>query len=418
MAAAGARDLVLSSVRRADPDTLTIVDFFLIPAAALLAPLAARGLGGWVRIPIVVFELILGIIIGPSLLGWVGPTEFMDVLSELGLAMLFFVAGTEIEFAILRGRTGTRAVLGWILSLIIGVGVGWILAPGEAAVVIGIALASTAVGTILPILRDAGEMKTPFGKSVLAIGALGEFGPLVAISIFLGTRNPESESLILLLFVVIAAGAIALAFFLPRGALHRFVESSLHTSGQFAIRVILLIIGALVVLSMVLDIDILLGAFAAGVVWSLLIRDASPESREAVESKVEAIAFGFLVPLFFIYTGVTFDLQALIDRPQLWLLVGLVVLLLLVVRGLPSMLAAPLGATAKDKLAIVFFGATGLPIIVAVSSIGVDRKIIPPDFAPVLVAGGMISVLLFPLIALTLRGDALARQGADIDEEA
>ena len=389
----------------------------IIPILGVLAPLAARGLGRWVRVPIVVFELVLGILVGPSVLGWAQPDAFIDVLSEFGLAMLFFVAGSEIEFAAFRGRTGRRASLGWLLSLLIGVGLAWIFVPGEEAVIIGIALCSTALGTILPILRDAGELKTPFGKAIGAIGAVGEFGPLIAISVFLGGRAPGVSTVVLLLFVLLAGFAIWLALHVPRGAMHRFVNSTLHTSGQFAIRVVLVILAALIAISVVLDLDILLGAFAAGIVWRLLMRDAAESDRAAVESKVEALAFGFLVPVFFIYTGVTFDLDALIAQPILLLLLPVVLVVLFLVRGLPSMLAAPEGSTRRDRLSVALLGATALPIIVAVTAIGLDEGILSSAAAALLVGAGMLSVLLFPLVAMSIRGERRVGSAVPVEDD-
>lgn len=389
----------------------------LIPLLAVIAPLAARAIGPWLRVPVVVFELALGIVVGPSVLGWVGPSAFVDVLSEFGLAMLFFVAGTEIEFAALRERSGRRAIGGWLISIALGVAVGLLVAPGLGAVVIGIALASTALGTLLPILRDAGKLRTPFGRAVGALVAVGEFGPLVAISILLGSHRPGAATIVLAAFVLIAAGAIWYAMQAPQGALHRFVNATLHTSGQFAVRIVMLILTALVALSIVLDLDMLLGAFAAGIVWRLLMRDADEHDREAVESKVEAIAFGFLVPLFFIYTGVTFDLASLLDDPRLLAMVPLALLVLLVVRGLPSALAAPEGSDSKTTAAVVLLGATGLPIIVAVTAIGVDEGLISSGLASVLVGAGMLSVLLFPLIGMALRGDRVPSTTVRVDDE-
>jgi Kef-type K+ transport system membrane component KefB len=348
-------------------------------------------------------------------LGWAHATDFAHTLSQLGLAMLFFVAGTEIEFQALRGRTGRRAGLGWLISLAVGVAIGWIIAPGEPAIIIGIAMASTALGALLPILRDAGELKTPFGRAVGALGTVGEFGPLVAISIFLGNRAPGRETLVLALFVLIAAGAVWYAFKAPRGRLHGFVTSTLHTSGQFAVRLVLLILAALVFLSLVLDIDMLLGAFTAGIVWRLMIRDADEELREQVETKIEAVAFGFLVPIFFVYTGVTFDLASLLKNPVLLALVPAATLALLLVRGVPSMLAAPVGAGLRDRISIALLGATALPVIVAVTGIGVDKHIISSSAAAVLVGAGMLTMLLYPLIGMSLRHERVdpAAQVAD-----
>jgi Kef-type K+ transport system membrane component KefB len=376
----------------------------LIPLMAVLAPLAARAVGPWLRVPVVVFELVLGILIGPSVLGWTGPSPVVDLLSEFGLAMLFFVAGTEIEFSALRGRTGRRAIGGWFISIALGIAVGFIVAPGLGAIVIGIALASTALGTLLPILRDAGELRTPFGKAVGALGAVGEFGPLVAISILLGSHKPGVSTIVLGAFILITAGAIWYAMKVPQGALHRFVNSTLHTSGQFAVRIVMLILTALVALSIALQLDMLLGAFAAGIVWRLLMRDAAAADREAVESKVEAVAFGLLIPIFFIYTGITFDLKALLADPFSLALVPIALVLLLVIRGIPSMLAAPPGSSRRDRVILGIMGSTGLPIIVAVTTIGTEEGWLAPGLAAALVGAGMLSVLIFPGGAMALRG--------------
>jgi Kef-type K+ transport system membrane component KefB len=350
-------------------------------------------------------------------LGWAHPHAFLQTLSQLGLAVLFFVAGSEIEFAVFRGRTGRNAIFGWLVSIGIGVGLGWLIAPGEEAIIIGIALCSTALGTILPILRDAGELKTPFGLSASAVGAIGEFGPLIAISIFLGSRQPDVSALVLLLFAIIAGLAIWLAFTVPQGAMHRFVNSSLHTSGQFAIRVVLLIIAALLSLSIFLDLDFLLGAFTAGIVWRLIMRDAAPTDRAAVESKVEAVAFGFLVPVFFLYTGLTFDLDSLLAQPILFLLLPVVLVVFLIVRGLPSTFAAPEHSPFRERASLALLGSTALPIVVAVTAIGVDEKILSSSSAALLVGGAMLSVLLFPLLAMALLGDRRVRAVEPIEDD-
>ncbi|WP_438353863.1 cation:proton antiporter [Microbacterium sp. CJ88] len=390
----------------------------VIPLVAVVAPLLARGIAPWLPVPIVVFELVLGIVVGPNVLNWAQPSGFADTLSDFGLAMLFFVAGTEIQVAALRGRTGARAALGWVISLAAGVALGWILAPGEAAIVLGIALCSTALGTLLPILRDAGELSTPFGHSVSALGAVGEFGPLLAVSVFLGSRSPGPATVVLAVFAVIAAAAVWWALRIPQGALHRAVNATLHTSGQFAVRVVLLILAALVAVSLLLGIDMLLGAFTAGIVWRLAMREADPRDREAVESKIEAIAFGFLVPIFFVYTGVTFDLAALLQAPVLLVGVVAALLALLVVRGIPSMLAAPPGASTRGRLSIAFMGATGLPIIVAVTAAGVDAHVLSTSHAAMLVGAGMLSVLVFPLVGMTLRGERRSVREAISEEPA
>jgi len=353
------------------------------------------------KVPIVVFEIILGIVLGPSLLGWIQSTQFTDTLADFGLAMLFFVAGNEIDFAGIRGRPVNRAAAGWVISLAAAIGAGFVLAPRpEAAVIIGVALCSTALGTLLPILRDAGESKSRIGVAVAALGAAGEFGPLVAISLFFSGRELGPATAVLLGFVLLTGLAIYLASRAQHSLLHSQVTRTLHTSGQFAVRSIMFILSVLVVLSMVLGLDMLLGAFAAGVLWKVAIARAPEHDRHVIEMKIDALAFGFLVPIFFIDTGIDFDLTALTGSPLALALVPLFLLLLLIIRGLPSLLAAPPGSTAGDKRAIVLFAATGLPIIVAVTGIGRDEGLITSGIASALVGAGMLSVLLFPLLAL------------------
>lgn len=383
------------------PDELALL---LVPAAAVAAAVIATTVKKVAPVPLVVFEILLGLLLGPSVLGWVEPSVVTDTLADFGLAMLFFMAGDEIDFAAVRGRPLRRAGLGWLVSLVAGVSVGMLLAPDlSAGVIVGIALGSTALGTILPILRDSGDLHSPFGRAVTAVGAAGEFGPLVAISIFLSGRRPGTSTAVLLLFVVISAAAVWWASRGTKTSLHRHVTATLHTSGQLAVRLVLLLVAALVTLSTVLGLDMLLGAFAAGVLWQTLVAGAPAHDREHVEGKIEAVAFGFLVPVFFISTGITFELRALLDDPRALSLVPAFLVLMLLVRGLPGLLAAPEGSSPADRRAIVLLSATGLPIIVAVTAIGVDSGLLATTTAAALVGAGMLSVLIFPLVALAQR---------------
>lgn len=389
----------------------------LVPAIAVAAPLLVRAIGKWVAIPLVVFEIVLGLLLGPAVLGWIVPDDFMTLLADFGLAMLFFLAGNEIDFRAIRGRPLSRAAIGWIISLAAGIGLATLLAADlPAAAFIGIALTSTALGTIMPVLRDSGDLGTPFGIAVIALGAVGEFGPLLAISIFLSGRSPLLATVVLLSFAVIAGIAIWLAAKGVGKRMHRVITATLHTSGQFAVRLVIFVLLALVALSIVLDLDMLLGAFTAGVLYRLLISGAPKRDIEVVETKLEAVGYGFLVPVFFINTGVAFDLESLFADARTTVLLPVFLVLLLVVRGLPSLLAAPAGSSRRDLVATALFGATGLPIIVAVTAIGVDNGDLPSGTAAALVGAGMLSVLLFPLIALAIRkgrSDAATRTAED-----
>ena len=401
---------------------------FGVALLAVIAPLLMTGLSRWVKVPLVVFEIVLGIVIGPPVLGWVTPGPLVDTASNLGLVMLFFLAGNEIDVARIAGRPLRRAGMGWVVSLVGALVVAVLAvtiapAPSNAAIVyIAIALTSTALGTLMPVLRDAGELTTPFGTAVLAVGAAGEFGPLIAISIFLSGREPGPATVVLLIFVLIAAAALFLAHRGPHRGLHRIISGTLHTSGQFAVRLVMVLVFALVGLSLWLDLDMLLGAFVAGALTRVLLSSADHRDREIIESKLDGIGFGFVVPFFFITTGLTFDLSSLLSSPAALVLLPIFLIMLLVVRGSTGLFNRPPGASGADTRALVLFSATGLPIIVAVTGIGVESGDLQVPVATALVGAGMLSVLLFPLIALAQRPAPAAaaaqrrRDGGETDE--
>ncbi|PRZ42250.1 transporter (CPA2 family) [Antricoccus suffuscus] len=383
----------------------------IVPTLAVVAPLLAGLVGRIARVHVVVFEILLGLLVGPSVLGWVPSNGFTTQIADFGLAFLFFMAGSETDFSAIKGRLAATALAGWLLSLIIGVSIG--IAVGLSAVggiIIGIALTSTALGTIMPMLRDAHEMSTPFGRAVIAVGAVGEFGPLVAISLFLSGRTTAGASVVLVAFVVISAIAVFAASRGRTASFYKLIASTLHTSTQLAVRIVVMIVAALAALSIALGLDMLLGAFTAGVICRVLLSGARPEHKELIETKLEAVSFGFLVPIFFINVGITFDLHALLSNGRALILLPIFVLFLLVVRGVPGGFAAPPGSRFADRLALVLFTATGLPIIVAVTAIGVDEKYLAPGTASALVGAGMLSVLLFPAIAMGQRSRARKAQ--------
>src|SRR6478609_9388066 len=348
-----------------------------VALAAASAPLLSALIGRVVRIPVVVIEIVLGLLIGPAILGWVDDLTLISALASLGLALLFFMAGTEIDFARIKGQPLNRSIAGWLISMAGGLLAGLIIGPDlPSAIYIGIALASTALGTLLPILIDTGQLRRPFGVAVTAVGAVGEFGPLVAISVFLSARKPGAATVVLLVFVLLAVCAILLAATGKHQRLHGLITATLHTSGPFA----------------------------GGVIVQFLLQSATPADRTQVHSKLDAVAFGLLVPIFFINTGMTFDLDALVHDSTALVYLAVFLLLLLILRGLPGLLSAPVGATAGERRALVLMAATGLPIIVAVTQIGAKRGELPTGMAAALVGAGMLSVLLYPMLATLILG--------------
>lgn len=382
----------------------TATSIVIIAAAAVVAPLLAEMLRRW-RIPSVLFELLLGILIGPAVLGWVEVDEFIKGLSEFGLAILFFMAGYEIDFKRLKGAPLNRAVGGWVVSLVLGLVLGVVLAfEGlvHSSLLIGLALTTTAIGTLLPMLRDRGLLETRFGGFMTAAGAVGEFGPILAITILLSASSPLTEAVLLVVFALLAVAVAAMATRPQPPALVEMLQRHLSTSTQLPVRIIILLIVGLVVVATDLGLDNLLGAFAAGMIARLAL---SPEQTTALTPRLEAIGFGFLIPIFFIVSGVNFDLDALLSSPTTMLKVPLFLLLMLAVRGLPALIVYKGLLSARQRVALVLLQATALPLLVVITEIGLSTDRMTTSNAAALVGAGMLSVLILPLAGFAVLGD-------------
>ncbi|WP_329338994.1 cation:proton antiporter [Streptomyces sp. NBC_00663] len=377
----------------------------LIMSIAVLAPLLAYGVSRWLPVPLVIFEILLGILAGPDVLGWAGDGQVIDTLSDLGLAMLIFLAGYEIEFDRVRGDTLKRALWAWLTALVVGLVLASALTGLSKGVYIGTALTSTALGTVLPVLRDAGDLHSRFGSVLTAFGAVGEFGPIIAIALLLSGRSPGRSTAVLAAFALLTAAAVWWAMRPRPPWFPRVIAKTLHSSGQFAVRLVVLLLAVMLGISQALGLDTLLGAFAAGMLTRLLLHGAAPESAGPVLEKVEAMGFGFLVPVFYVVTGIEFDLDALLSGGRALLLVPVFLLLFVLVRGLPVYALAPPDLVRRDRRALTLFASTALPLVVAITTIGVDDGVLKTEDAAALVGAAMLSVLVFPLTGLRLRGE-------------
>jgi Kef-type K+ transport system membrane component KefB len=390
----------------------TVGTLVLIGIVAVVSPILAE-LTGRLTIPDVVFEIGLGIVIGPAVLSIAHPGSVIVALEEMGLSYLMFLAGFELDLPRIRGRSLRLATAGWVISLVLALLIAlalMLIGTVLDAIVIGLALTTTALGTLLPILRDAGMFEGRFGARIMAIGSVGEFAPILAVAVLLDHRNPEMTSLLLLLFVgvAVAAAVVAARPHPPKmiQILHRHVQSS----AQLPIRVAVLLIVSLVFLAFELGLDVLLGAFAAGIVVKLFVRG---EDGPVVKGKLEAIGFGFLVPIFFIVSGMQFDLHALFATPTALLRVPLFLVLFLVVRGAPVLLLYRRDLPGRELVPLALCAATGLPLIVVITTIGVAEDRMRPVNAAALVAAGVLSVLLYPTLArMRLRKTSAARPAA------
>ena len=394
----------------------SIVSLFIIAAAAAISPLLSSLTRK--RVPDVVWLLILGVAVGPNALGFASLTEPISVFREVGMGMLFLIAGTEIDVQEVHGSAGKRSLATWLTCFGIGLAVSWVAVAASGTTGVGystyialaIALTSTALGTLLPILMEAGVMGTTIGKAVLVHGAIGELAPIVAMSLLLSARSPWLSFGVLMFFVLatIVAVAIPTRFVLRHPEIGRTILHGAQTSQKTLMRVVMVILTGLMALSAVLDLDMVLGAFAAGII----VRALAPGNFTMIEGELRTLGFSFLIPLFFVTSGMAISLSAVAAHP--FLLVSLVGAILLV-RGVPIVALERFHGTIErvgwsDATRIGLYGATGLPIIVAVTGLASSTGIIPTWLASLLVVAGALSVLLFPLLAFLL-GRAVGKRG-------
>lgn len=368
---------------------------FFIMLIAVLAPL----LVGLLRLKVaeVVILLGLGILAGPEVLGLIEIDASISLLAQLGLGFLFFFAGLELEPEAVKGRYGKLAAIGWGCTLLAAGIATWVLeSMGHIENFVGFAivLTSTALGTLLPVLRDSGELKTPFGKFFMGAGAMGEFGPILAISLFLSSLS-SFEAILSLIAMALAAYLLAkLPQWLKSAKLRKLIGAGHYSSSQTPVRITILVLVGLLAIAASLGLDVVLGAFLAGVIFRM---NMPPDSGNGIHVKVEGIGFGFLIPVFFVVSGVNIDILSIIEDPAPMFVVTA---LLLLVRGLPQFFvyrnAIPV---TRDRIRFSLYVATALPIIVAVTTIQVEAGVMTKADAATLVGAGALSVLLFPLTA-------------------
>ena len=379
------------------------VSLFVIALVALACPVAARLVPGKL-VPETVFLLIGGMVLGPHIVGVIHLTEPVSLISELGLAFLFLLAGYEINPSSLTGSQGKRGLAAWAVSIVLAFLVVRVSPNFSVShidgIAVAIALTTTALGTLLPILKERGLSGTRVGDAILAFGTWGELCPVLAMAILLSTRSTWHTFVILALFVAVAILAAVIPSKMHRAGnrLFAFAHQTRHTNSQTLVRAVVVLLVGLVALSAVFQLDIVLGAFAAGFVLRYIV----PEGDHELERKLEGMAYGFFIPLFFIVSGAKIDLMAVFEQPVL--LVSFIVLLLLV-RALPIFVALSAGEKARrelcvhERLTVSLYCTTALPIIVAVTTVAVDAGAMPSGTAGTLVAAGAITVFLMPLLA-------------------
>jgi Kef-type K+ transport system membrane component KefB len=382
------------------PD-VSFTNLLIVAAVAVLAPLTV-GFAPRLRIPAVVLEIIGGIIIGPSGLGWVHVDLPVAILALFGLAFLLFLAGLEIDVHRLRGRLLGYAVLGYVVGLVLGYGagasfqaLGWVSQP----LLIAITLSATAVGLVVPVLKDAGQVHSQVGQTALAAASVADFTAIVLLSLFFSSSGGSTGSKVVVLGAF--AGLVAVTALVVSGAsrsmqLGQLLVRLQDTTAEIRVRCAVLLV-AFTALAERFGLESILGAFLAGAIVGLVDRDSA--SHPQFRAKLDAIGYGFLVPVFFVSSGIRLDLTGLLHSPSALVRVPVFLLALLVARGVPALLGLRANGP-RATLALGLLQATSLPFIVTITQIGVALGKITPVTAAALVCAGLLSVLIFPLLAL------------------
>src|SRR3954453_4682726 len=383
----------------------------LVVTVAFAAPFLL-GLVPKVRLPSVVVEIVAGIVIGPSVLGWVHVDEPIAVLSLIGLAFLLFLAGLEIEFEHLRGRVLKLAFGGWVVSFAVGVVVGFGLkAAGlvDSPLLVAIILAATSLGIIIPVLKDAGEISTTFGQLVVAAGTIADFGGIILLSLFFSAQGGVGSTVVLLVSLF---GIGAAVLFAVKGAersksVMRDLVRLQDTTAQIRVRGAWVLMIGFVALAEAFGLEAILGAFAAGAILTLVDRD-SFGTHPHFPHKLGGVGFGVFIPVFFVASGIRFDLNALVDHPSNLIKVPIFLAALFLVRGLPALLYRGLVGGRRAAVAAVL-QSTSLPFIVAATAIGQQLGLLDGAQSAALIRAGLLSVLIFPFTGLALLGEARGR---------
>jgi Kef-type K+ transport system membrane component KefB len=384
---------------------LAFTNLLIVVAVGFAAPLVL-GFFPAVRLPSVVLEIVAGIVVGPALLGWVSVDEPVRVFSTVGLAYLLFLAGLEVDFERLRGRVLRVALVGFVVSLAIAIVVGLLLKAGGFAsqpLFVAIVLSATSLGVLVPVLKDVGEIESTFGQLIVASATIADFATVILLSLFFSREAGSTASKVILLagLFVVAVVVVMLVAGVERSMrLGEVLRRLQDTTAQIRIRAAFVLLVGLVALATELGLEVILGAFIAGAIIALVDRDRAmthPDFRR----KLEAAGFGIFVPVFFVTTGVRYDLDALTANASTLLHVPIFLAALVAVRGLPALLYRPVIPRERVPVAVLM-QATSLPFIVAATAVGLALRVVSPANAAALIAAGLLSVVIFPAVSLVL----------------
>jgi Kef-type K+ transport system membrane component KefB len=380
-------------------------NLLIVVAIGLLAPLTL-GFVPRLRLPAIVLEIVLGIVIGPSGLGWVRPDLPVSILALVGLAFLLFLSGLEIDVERLRGAILKLTAVGFALSFAIAIILGLGLKAGgfvKSPLFVAIVLVSSSLGVIVPVMKDSNNASSSFGQLVIAAASIAEFGAIILLSLFFSGKGSTSTAGTLILLgmfgLAVALVGITIAGVERSISLSRVLRRLQDTTAQIRVRAAFVLLIGFTALAEQVGLATILGAFAAGALLSTIDRDdmTHPQFR----SKLEAAGFGVFIPVFFVTSGLRFDLNALFASASTVARVPLFLAAIYLARGVPAIVYVRLLGRSRSVIAGVL-QATSLTFTVTATQIGLQLGVVTQATAAGLVAAGLLSAVISPALALGL----------------
>ncbi|MFL0243228.1 cation:proton antiporter [Mycobacterium sp. SMC-18] len=398
---------------------VSLTSVAIVSVVALLSPLSVRVFR--LPMPAIVLEILVGVIVGPQMLGWVRMDDALQVLSTIGLSFLLLLAGLEIDVQHLRGPLLRRAsgafVVSFALAALVGVTLG-LVGLTRSPVLVAVILSATGLGIILPVLKDAGVVESRAGQVIVAGASIAEIVPIVLLSLWFSedtSAGVGARLTLLAAFLGFTAVVIAVVLGLERA--RTFCKTLLDlqdTTAEIRVRATVALLLVFASLATAFGLESILGAFLAGAALTLLDRDEDM-THSHFYTKLHAVGFGVFIPFFFVGTGVSLDVRALIDHVPALANVPIFLVALLIVRAVPAVLYRPLLGGGRQVLAAGLLQATSLSIPVVAGGIGVELGLLQPANYAALVAAGLLSVIVFPRMAIFLLASRRRKEPAPSD---
>lgn len=385
------------------------IPLLLITLLAVVVPVVVSRIRP-VRLPIVVGEIMAGIVIGKSGLNLVAPQATLDFLAQFGFVFLMFLSGLEVNPSALfvegaaEGRPRWQrplplAVITFLLTLALAVGCGFLftrMGLARDAVLMGLILSTTSLGIVVPVLKERGITANPYGQTLLIMAMVSDFVTLLLLSLDVAILS-RGLTLDILLFSLLL-GLFVFAARLGQWTssvpgLRRVWAELSHATAQIPVRGAFALMIAWVVLADGLGVEVILGAFFAGAIISI----STPQGDTSLHEKLDAIGYGFFIPIFFIMVGANFDLRALLVSPAALFLVPLLIAAAYLVKLIPAMLLRTIFPW-RETLAAGALLSSRLSLIIAASAIALNLSLISTATNAAIILVAVVTCTLSPIL--------------------